>query len=64
MLSKFGSPARTHLLDLYSSKGANFESELQNVPNAIPNVVTPLKQCREEGAQEIAVAASGFDSKL
>jgi FMN reductase (NADPH) len=64
MLSKFGSPARTHLLDLYTSKGANFERELQNVPNAIPNVVTPLKQCREEGAEEVALPAVDVESKL
>jgi FMN reductase (NADPH) len=57
MLSKFGSPARTHLLDLYASKGANFESELQNIPNAIPNVVTALRTHKEEQEAEAAVAA-------
>ena len=39
MLSKFEMPARTHLLELYASKGANFDPALQDVQAAVPNVV-------------------------
>lgn len=60
MLSKFGSPARTHLLELYASKGANFESELQDVPNAVPNVVkAALSGEPEEQQQEEDTVAAG-----
>ena len=39
MLSKFAVPLRSHLLDLYVSKGANFDPKKQHVPEAVPNVV-------------------------
>ncbi len=42
MLSKFEMPARTHLLELYSSKGGNFDPALQDVQAAVPNVVAAL----------------------
>ena len=42
MLSKFEMPARTHLLELYALKGANFDPALQDVQAAVPNVVAAL----------------------
>eukprot|EP01051_Picozoa_sp_SAG22_P008425 SAG22_NODE_639_length_8255_cov_13.659882_12_plen_90_part_00 len=52
MLSKFGNPARTHLVELFASKGANFDPTLQDVAGAVPNVVS-------RAASAEAVAASG-----
>ena len=66
MLSKFGLPARTHLLELYSAKGANFDIQLQDVPNAVPNVVsesTPPTLVRQNREQDL-VAADEVPSKL
>ena len=58
MLSKFGSPARTRRpVRLKANKG-----ELQNVPNAIPNVVSALNRHQEE--EQDAVAADDVASKL
>jgi FMN reductase (NADPH) len=58
MLSKFAQPARTHLLDLYASKGANFDPQLQGVQNAVPNVVSALADV-EEGEPAAAVVVAG-----
>lgn len=66
MLSKFGQPARTHLLELFSSKGANFDSQMQDVPNAVPNVVSENKQLPlgQQHEEHDIVSADEATSKL